>query len=272
MSSTLLLIPALAVGVALEMLEIIRRIFVGPREVVANHPASTNPFLRNVRPKRQQRYLQALQRPQEGAVQHSFLLRLPAELRNIIYELTLVIDRPIHVYNNCTCDKLRLKKQSRPKSKGCPYCGKNKGLPSPALLRTCRRLRSDASSLYYGSNSFQCRGELETLCRWLKAIGPEQTTMIREIRLPQHLSRVLIGGVIPRPMLNIVFYKLLLEEAGVHLKHENVLHAWVYDQGILVLKTLSDLREDERKFVEQRAVWKARMMGNFLVYWHLRKN
>lgn len=75
--------------------------------------------------------LKRFRRPRQRKGCH--LLKLPGELRNRIYELVIV-------------EKGRLKITA-------------KGPGQPALLRTCRQIRREAGTIYYGSNDFSLRIE-----------------------------------------------------------------------------------------------------------------
>lgn len=61
------------------------------------------------------------------------LLRLPAELRNMIYTLVVTRDDPVRTLED------------------------GKTYPEPELLATCRQIRQEARSVYYATNTFYCR-------------------------------------------------------------------------------------------------------------------
>ncbi|KAK5121497.1 hypothetical protein LTR85_005330 [Meristemomyces frigidus] len=83
-------------------------------------------------------------------------LELPPELRTRIYELVLVSPD----------ERLIMKDE-----------------PSPALLRTCRQIRTDASSLYYAQNTFLITNA-ESLCiAWLTSLPPKMRAHIRTLRM-----------------------------------------------------------------------------------------
>ncbi|KAK3648928.1 hypothetical protein LTR56_003788 [Elasticomyces elasticus] len=65
-------------------------------------------------------------------------LRLPAELRNIIYELAL----------------LRDKHYTAGRTASCHECRNLEPVDNPALLATCRQIRDEALPMFYDTNSF----------------------------------------------------------------------------------------------------------------------
>lgn len=84
---------------------------------------------------------------------------LPPELRNRIYEEVLSsAPDPIVVR---WCD---------------PKCS------SPSLLRTCRKIRDEASGFYYGNNTFKF-AHVDLPTRWVGALGRKHQSMIRAIFL-----------------------------------------------------------------------------------------
>ncbi|KAK6391613.1 hypothetical protein LTR65_004448 [Meristemomyces frigidus] len=83
------------------------------------------------------------------------LLELPPELRNRIFESVLVSQD----------EELILENQ-----------------PSPALLRTCRQIRDEASSLYYAQPFLLTNAE--KLCiPWLASVPPKMRNRIKTIRM-----------------------------------------------------------------------------------------
>lgn len=91
---------------------------------------------------------------------HSPFARLPAELRNHIYDLALVDAGRIEVNRN-------LSTHWNP----------------PPLLQACRQLRNEASPVYYGNNTFTIEhwNALKALETWLRAIGPDARGFLRKI-------------------------------------------------------------------------------------------
>lgn len=91
-----------------------------------------------------------------AAADPCLLLELPPELRNHIYEFVLV-----------SPDEALIMKNSS----------------SPALLRTCRQIREEASSLYYGQNIFLITNA-ESLCiQWLASVPAKMRAHIKTMRL-----------------------------------------------------------------------------------------
>lgn len=102
------------------------------------------------------------------------LFRLPAELRNIIYEMALPEDHPISVgttpwYSSTTVP---------------PGTG-----TQPALTRTCRAIRHEALPIFYAENVF-----ITSLAhpineawmrRWLHAIGPRNRKALQQVHIEE---------------------------------------------------------------------------------------
>lgn len=96
------------------------------------------------------------------------LVALPAELRNRIYRLVLVLEDPILVTN------IGFKTSEHDAQE--PF-GE---LP---LLRTCRHVHHEALAVFYGGNIFE-PSRLWSDCwePWLKALSPEKRLMLRQLR------------------------------------------------------------------------------------------
>jgi len=76
------------------------------------------------------------------------LLTLPAELRNSIYAFALILDHAVYATD-----------------------GDGHEQESPALLRTCKQIRTEAMGLFYSVNNMFIisiqKGEPEPATRWL---------------------------------------------------------------------------------------------------------
>ena len=99
--------------------------------------------------------------------QDSRLLKLPAELRNAIYTLALSFDEDIMV---STVHKLR----------------------RPALLKTCKQIRAEATLLYFSSTTFHLvisPTELKFTKTWLRSIGRESAAAINPLLLTLNLDQ-----------------------------------------------------------------------------------
>ncbi|KAK5121501.1 hypothetical protein LTR85_005334 [Meristemomyces frigidus] len=101
----------------------------------------------------------------------SLLLKLPAELRNRIYEEVLLDSEFTNI-----------------RSRG--------GISiwhAPAILQTCRTIRIEAKAMYYGSSIFffslpmnasrWAERNLQHLKLWLHAIGAEQSSLLQRVYL-----------------------------------------------------------------------------------------
>lgn len=108
----------------------------------------------------------------------SLLDKLSAELRNSIYHQVLVEEAPITInYDVNDVDALFRR-------------------PFPALLRTCRRVRLEASQLYYHANTFVVKQfpSRYTRCspmliQWLQMLGSDNRRSLRRVRYLSDWSR-----------------------------------------------------------------------------------
>ena len=102
---------------------------------------------------------------------HSPLNRLSGELRNIIYTMALVQSEPVKV-NAFTMIKSRLPRESH-----------------AALLQTCRQISAEASSVFYGDNTFLIPPEwthrltCKLLSSWLGSLRAQTRHQLRNIRI-----------------------------------------------------------------------------------------
>jgi len=100
--------------------------------------------------------------------QQTPLLSIPAEVRNKIYQLSLVNEDVV----------LDVKILSTP--------------TEPALLATCRQIRHEASSIFYGENTFHTDITVGTSlkmvderapCRWLASLGMARCGLLGDLRI-----------------------------------------------------------------------------------------
>lgn len=106
---------------------------------------------------------------------HSPLAKLPAELRNRVYELSLHHDKPFILTGSARRRKGTLVPLHKLRE---PY----------ALLVTCRQIRKEATQLLYALNSFVVHGsrhdrKSQALRRFLGDIGESNTNALRHIGL-----------------------------------------------------------------------------------------
>lgn len=108
--------------------------------------------------------------------QNSSLLSLPSELRNTIYELVLVSEKRIKIYDKA-----------------------NKDCRPPAVLQACHQLRHEAGAIYYGGNIFKIRAIWNDeakedqdvwfdscdsfFAQWLASIGPDSRAGLRKVHI-----------------------------------------------------------------------------------------
>lgn len=108
------------------------------------------------------------------------LFKLSAELRNQIYELCLIYDRPLFI--SCTVRQ----QPNGAKSYNPNYSRGPKTPPrlhprEPGLLRVSRRIRSDALAMFYGRNAFQAP-DADLMKFWLFYLGSERRGMLTAVR------------------------------------------------------------------------------------------
>lgn len=103
-----------------------------------------------------------------------YLLELPAELRNHIWQYVLVMPEPIGIYQfiknkeYCTCHRI--------------YC-KVHGWTSytAPLLGTCRQIRGEGSEMFYAENAFTF-ASCEGIRAWVSRVGIANERMVREMQ------------------------------------------------------------------------------------------
>lgn len=140
---------------------------------------------------------------------NSPLSRLPAELRNYIYELVLKEYR-VKVYLKVCHMETRI-------------------WQPPALLRCSQQIRAEASPIYYTGNTFvitnqyRCSGTRaeDTLASWLRALNAPSRSLIRKIHLDDALYHK--EDVSPR----IAECKRRLEKAGLEIANAQIFVARV---------------------------------------------
>ncbi|KAK5685023.1 hypothetical protein LTS10_003098 [Elasticomyces elasticus] len=120
------------------------------------------------------------QQQKEATKATCHLMRLPAELRNAIYELFLVERRPITISYNI----LRKREDWR----GI----RDVTLPNlPAITRTNRKIREETLAIFLGANTFEVahyqeaewdpRPSLPAAHLWFRRLTPEQRRLVKEI-------------------------------------------------------------------------------------------
>lgn len=106
------------------------------------------------------------------------LLKLPAELRNQIYELCITFDvQTLKVHSHV---KLRGNGRFSYNQDRCaPFW-----VTEPALLHVSRAIRAEASSIFYGMQTFPVYHAF-TLRAWLFCLGPERRALLRRVECYQ---------------------------------------------------------------------------------------
>lgn len=95
------------------------------------------------------------------------IFRLSPELRNHIYEPVLVSQHPFCLTthgdpSDCGYDRYSVTAE-------------------PPLVRTCRMIRQESLSIYYGCNTFQFRS-YQALVDWLHGLGPAKRKLLYNLR------------------------------------------------------------------------------------------
>ena len=102
------------------------------------------------------------------------LLGLPAELRNRIYTLALVNDETFDITERHRTNVDRVE---------------------PGLLATCRQVRDEALSIFYGGNTFAgAHGDSKLVHAFLKHLPPAKLQLLKQVRRTIIDSRALWGG------------------------------------------------------------------------------
>lgn len=102
------------------------------------------------------------------------LLGWPAELRNRIYTLALVNDDTFDITERHRANVDRLE---------------------PGLLATCREVRDEALSIFYGSNTFAgANGDSNLVHTFLKHLPAAKLKLLKQVRRTIIDNRVLWGG------------------------------------------------------------------------------
>lgn len=127
-----------------------------------------NPFLEGMKPNDQKRALRALEHNRLDAEQNSLLLALPAELRNQIFHKVLVEEEHINI-------------DSDNRETFSKYFSANKVIEEPALLQTCRSIRTETISMYYSNNVFISRFAYKFF-RWLQGLSSAKRAMLKNVR------------------------------------------------------------------------------------------
>lgn len=145
------------------------------------------------------------------------LLKLPAELRNRIFELALIEDKPI--------DMGTWGKNPDRRDGAAVLCAYRMvvGASEPSLLRTCQNVRKEGLPIYYGQNVFHYSSAFapNSWKDWLAKINPEKVKMVNQFRVGLDWS-----CPDPPPMWKAVNDHWMacewIEEQGIALKEENV--------------------------------------------------
>ncbi|KAK4131523.1 hypothetical protein BT67DRAFT_356761, partial [Trichocladium antarcticum] len=112
----------------------------------------------------------------------SFLLRIPGELRNQIYENLVVFSDPVHIY------------QQTDDSRAHEPAGSGLHAVLASLFLTCRQVHGEASAIFYSQNKFMLPAnssaashqfQANFLFRWfVDRIGPRNATALRHLSVP----------------------------------------------------------------------------------------
>jgi len=115
------------------------------------------------------------------------LLNLPAELRDQIYQYTLVRPSTIHIVDPLGCleNTLHMTASSWDMTAAAWLkLHERDRKPSShqlALLQICRRVRYEAEPIFYGANTFLLTSP-SVMMAWLDLLGTERQGMVKSLR------------------------------------------------------------------------------------------
>ena len=112
------------------------------------------------------------------------LLRLPRELRDIIYKHVLVTTTPLELapFKDCVYSTRRSSGQWIESDQFHSSKWRNKNCKLTLFLRTCRQIYQEASPIYYAQPfRFSDEAGWIVLYYWLKAIGPRNRILVKDI-------------------------------------------------------------------------------------------
>ncbi|KAK4990706.1 hypothetical protein LTR66_006747, partial [Elasticomyces elasticus] len=177
----------------------------------------------------------ALRRPQRGhkapLLDRPFrFLDLPAELRNLIYELVLISDQPITT-------NFAGSRRDHGSSAAAEY-----SLMPPPLAAVNKQIREEALPIHYGMNVFEFRNSwsglyAEPVGKTLKTIGPEGCSMLRYVTVSYVVTCRLTNGNHPiHRCLDLTLFQNVFSRHGLGtlpcgLKTHKVIGLGVVDEG-----------------------------------------
>ena len=176
--------------------------------------------------------------------QTSSLLKLPPELRNIVYREVLVSEHRIET--NDTLEAMR-----------CI-------VPRMQLLHICREIRGDAYDVFWGENSFHFTARDEedfaNLWNWIIRIGQKRAMLIKNFSISSMLSLRYVSSVArllsnPNPRLPVSVYMLgtqirLLRAQGVAVSAIHFVKPAAEDSSELGERVMSGVQDEYNKKTE----------------------
>jgi hypothetical protein len=120
------------------------------------------------------------------AAEQSLLLNLPTELQLLIFEFTVIDDKPLLL--NCACDSSYPGRHGEWELEMNAWKAGDRTPPhQPAITQTCRHVRHIALPIFYKQNSFVARyctaTQRDLPFNWLGAIGKHNRLLLREVYL-----------------------------------------------------------------------------------------
>ncbi|KAI7236399.1 hypothetical protein KC330_g3726 [Hortaea werneckii] len=163
-----------------------------------------------------------------GSKGEDLLATLPAELRNEIYKLTLIEEKVsvigsvkkyrnhLNRQNHAPIDDLSQVANARvARKKSTSHANRINPWVEPALLQVSRKIRDEASKMYYGSNSFIARTKLVDFAK----LGAWLETLCRRCgRQPLHAFRISVIDVTWLGLYNAVDLCKAVATSGIELK------------------------------------------------------
>jgi hypothetical protein len=110
------------------------------------------------------------------SINDNMLLKLPAELRNRIYELALLEDGDIDTHTWCTPVDIPTLAISLSGLRPQKFYNSE-----PSLLLTCRQIRREGLPIFYGVNTFSVG--ILGCSEWLRGLTAEKRDMVKRVRV-----------------------------------------------------------------------------------------
>jgi hypothetical protein len=180
-------------------------------------------------------------------------LKLPPELRNRIYELVLVEEKPIQISTWAQSQK-----PCRPS--WCDLMHTLDGqliahLREPSVLEVCKQIRTEGLPIFYGQNVFfGDTPDSHRWVEWLAQLGPKKRAMVKNMQLTcpyertwdyQHVNGHVPGSVTP-----------VLAETLEDVRHSLGAHGLDISDGVFQFELYWPLSGGEEWRLDKTGNWK----------------